>query len=52
MIIVPGLIILAAAVIAGAAGVLGNSGTGHALTRGFPVSGYHVTGSAPRQMTH
>ena len=45
MIIVLGLIILVAAVIAGVAGVLSNSGTGHALTHGFSVFGYHVTGS-------
>ena len=45
MIIILGLIILVAAVIAGVAGVLGNSGTGHALTHGFSVFGYHVTGS-------
>ena len=45
MIIILGLIILVAAVIAGAAGVLGNGGTGHALTHPFAVFGYHVTGS-------
>jgi len=45
MIIILGLIILVAAVIAGVAGVLSNSGTGHALTHGFSVFGYHVTGS-------
>ncbi len=45
MIIILGLIILIAAVIAGAAGVLGNGGTGHALTHPFAVFGYHVTGS-------
>ena len=46
MIIVLGLIILVlAAVIVGVAGVLSNSGTGHALTHGFSVFGYHVTGS-------
>jgi hypothetical protein len=45
MIILLGLVILAAAVIAGAAGVLGNSGSGHALSHGFAVTGYHVTGS-------
>ena len=45
MIIILGLVILVAAVIAGAAGVLGNSGSGHALTHGFAVFGYHVTGS-------
>jgi hypothetical protein len=45
MIIILGLVILIAAVIAGVAGVLGNSGSGHALTHGFAVFGYHVTGS-------
>jgi hypothetical protein len=45
MIIILGLIILVAAVIAGVAGVLANSGSGHALTHGFSVFGYHVTGS-------
>jgi hypothetical protein len=45
MIIILGLIILVAAVIAGIAGVLTNGGSGHALTHGFSVFGYHVTGS-------
>jgi hypothetical protein len=45
MIIIFGLVILAAAVIAGVAGVLGNGGSGHALTHPFAVFGYHVTGS-------
>jgi hypothetical protein len=45
MIIILGLVILVAAVIAGVAGVLANSGSGHALTHGFAVFGYHVTGS-------
>ena len=45
MFIILGLIILVAAVIAGVAGVLSNSGSGHALTHGFAVFGYHVTGS-------
>ena len=45
MIIVIGLVILLAAVVAGVAGVLSNSGSGHALTHGFAVFGYHVTGS-------
>ena len=45
MIILLGLVILVAAVIAGVAGVLSNSGSGHALTHGFAVFGYHVTGS-------
>jgi len=46
MIIILGLIILIAAVIAGTAGVLGNTGSGHALSHPFTVLGYHVTGSA------
>jgi hypothetical protein len=45
MIIILGLIILVAAVIAGVAGVLSNSGSGHGLAHGFSVFGYHVTGS-------
>ena len=45
MIVILGLIILIAAVIAGVAGVLTNGGGGHALTHGFAVFGYHVTGS-------
>jgi hypothetical protein len=45
MIIILGLVILVAAVIAGLAGVLANSGSDHALTHGFAVLGYHVTGS-------
>ena len=45
MIIILGLVIPVAAVIAGVAGVLSNSGSGHALTHGFAVFGYHVTGS-------
>jgi hypothetical protein len=45
MIVVIGLIILVAAVVVGVAGVLTNSGGGHALTHGFSVFGYHVTGS-------
>jgi hypothetical protein len=45
MIIILGLIILVAAGVAGVAGVLSNSGSGHALTHGFAVFGYHVTGS-------
>src|SRR6476661_3997728 len=45
MIIILGLVILVAAVIAGVAGVLSNSGSGHELTHGFAVFGYHVTGS-------
>jgi hypothetical protein len=45
MIIILGLIILIAAVIVGVAGVLSNGGSTHALTHGFAVFGYHVTGS-------
>ena len=45
MIIVIGLVILVAAVVVGLAGVLSNSGSDHALTHGFAVFGYHVTGS-------
>ena len=44
-IIIIGLVILVAVLVAGLAGVLSNSGSGHALTRGFAVFGYHVTGS-------
>jgi hypothetical protein len=45
MIIIIGLVILIAAVVAGVVGVLSNSGSGHALTHHFAVFGYHVTGS-------
>ena len=45
MIIILGLIIPVAAATACAARVLGNGGTGHALTHPFAVFGYHVTGS-------
>lgn len=45
MIIVLGLIILIAAVVVGVAGVLGNASDANALTHGFSVFGYHVTGS-------
>jgi hypothetical protein len=44
MIVVLGLVILVAAAVAGAAGVLANSGHAHAVTH-FAVFGYHVTGS-------
>jgi hypothetical protein len=44
MIVIAGLVILAAAVIFGAAGVLANSGHAHAVTD-FAVLGYHVTGN-------
>ena len=45
MIVILGLVILVAAVIAGVAGVLTNGGDAHAVTH-FAVFGYHVTGSA------
>ena len=45
MIVILGLVILVGVVIIGVAGVLGNAGSGHALTHGFAVLGYHVTGS-------
>ena len=45
MVVIVGLVILLAAVIVGVAGVLVNGGSGHALTHGFGVFGYHVTGS-------
>ena len=44
MIVILGLVILLAAGIGGAAGVLANSGHVHAVTH-FAVFGYHVTGS-------
>jgi hypothetical protein len=45
MIVILGVIILVAAVIVTMAGVLGNGDGAHALTHGFAVFGYHVTGS-------
>jgi len=45
MMIIVGLVVLVAAVVVGVAGVLSNSGSGHALTHPFAVFGYHVTGS-------
>ena len=45
MIVILGLVILVAAVIAGVAGVLANGGHAHAVAH-FAVFGYHVTGSA------
>jgi hypothetical protein len=44
MIVILGLVILVAAVIAGVAGVLANGGHAHTVTH-FAVFGYHVTGS-------
>jgi hypothetical protein len=45
MFVVVGVIILIAAVVIGVAGVFNNLGSAHALTDGFSVFGYHVTGS-------
>jgi hypothetical protein len=45
MIVILGLVILVAAVIAGVAGVLANGGDAHAVTH-FAVFGYLMTGSA------
>ncbi|MDA8262228.1 MAG: hypothetical protein M0Z47_05285 [Actinomycetota bacterium] len=45
MIVIVGLVILIVAVVVAVAGVLANSGSGHALSHGFAVFGYHVTGS-------
>jgi len=44
MIVILGLVILVAALVAGVAGVLANGGHAHAVTH-FAVFGYHVTGS-------
>ena len=44
MIVILGLVILIAAVVAGVAGVLTNGGHGHELSH-FSALGYHVTGS-------
>jgi hypothetical protein len=44
MIVILGLVILVAALIAGVAGVLANGGHAHAVAH-FAVFGYHVTGS-------
>jgi hypothetical protein len=44
MIVILGLVVLVAALIAGVAGVLANGGHAHAVTH-FAVFGYHVTGS-------
>ena len=51
MIIIIGLVILVAAVVVGVAGVLSNSGSGHALTHPFALFGYHVTGSTGTHVT-
>jgi hypothetical protein len=44
MIVILGLVVLVAALIAGVTGVLANGGHAHAVTH-FAVFGYHVTGS-------
>ena len=48
MFVVLGLIILIAAVVVGVAGVFNNLGSGHAVTHGFSLFGYHFTGSTGR----
>ena len=48
MIIILGLIILVAAIVAGVAGVLGNGGGAPGRAHGFSLLGYHVTGSGTR----
>jgi uncharacterized membrane protein len=45
MLVILGLLILLAAVIAAVTGVLANSGPTHPLAEDFSVFGYHVTGS-------
>jgi uncharacterized membrane protein YciS (DUF1049 family) len=45
MIVIVGLVLLVAALVVGVAGVFANHGSAHALTHGFSVLGYHVTGS-------
>jgi len=45
MLVIFGLIIVVAAVVVGAAGVLGNDGGSHGVAHGFSVLGYHVNGS-------
>jgi uncharacterized membrane protein len=45
MILVVGLVVLIAAVVIAVTGVVTNAGHAHALTHGFAVLGYHVTGS-------
>jgi uncharacterized membrane protein YciS (DUF1049 family) len=45
MIVILGLVLLVAAIVVGVAGVFANHGSAHALTHGFSVLGYHVTGS-------
>ena len=52
MIVIAGLVILIAAVIAAMAGVLSNTGSSHAPGPGFEVFGYHVTGSTGTLFLH
>ena len=46
--LVVGLLLLAAAVAVGAAGIAANTGTEHQLSSGFTLFGYHLHGSAGR----
>jgi hypothetical protein len=48
MIIIIGLVILVAAVVVGASGVLSNSGSGHPLTHHFAAFGYWASLPASR----
>lgn len=45
MIVLVGLVLLLAAVVAGVLGVLTNGGGAHVMSGDFSVLGYHVTGS-------
>lgn len=45
MVVLIGLVLLLAAVVAGVLGVLTNGGAAHAMSGDFSVLGYHVTGS-------
>ncbi|MFI6005281.1 hypothetical protein ACIA98_33600 [Streptomyces sp. NPDC051366] len=45
MLVILGLVLLIAALVAGVAGVVTNDGSAHELTSGFSVFGYEVTGS-------
>ncbi|MGH3417445.1 MAG: hypothetical protein ACRDSS_13325 [Actinocrinis sp.] len=48
--LVVGLLLLAAAVAVGGAGIAANTGSQHQLTGGFDIFGYHAHGSAGRLM--
>jgi hypothetical protein len=52
VILIVGLVILVVAAVVGTAGVLANGGGSHALTSGFSVFGYHVTGSTGALFLH